>query len=89
MTKIEVQIELGFRLVDMNSNLIQEILKTFGGNSYEDFLKYFYFYYDKKITLEKSQNVKNKYIMIRKNILSYILANKNKIMAEINNRKNK
>jgi hypothetical protein len=56
--------------------------------NFDDFLKYFYFYYDKKISVEKTQKVKNKYIEARKNILSYILANKQKIMAEIISRKN-
>jgi hypothetical protein len=60
--------------------------KTF--KNFDDFLKYFYFYYDKKISVEKTQKVKNKYIEARKNILSYILANKQKITAEIISRKN-
>lgn len=58
-------------------------------SNFEDFLKYFYFYYDQKIASEKSQNIKNKYINARKNMLSYILANKQKIQAEISKRKNK
>jgi hypothetical protein len=68
---------------------LNDAIKSQKFSNFDDFLKYFYFYYDKKISLEKSQSVKNKYIMIRKNILSYILANKNKIIAEISNRKNK
>ncbi len=60
-------------------------LKKF--SNFDDFLKYFYFSYDKKISLEKSQDVKNKYIKARKNILSYILQNKQKIIAEINKNK--
>lgn len=66
---------------------IEDILRLKKFSNFEDFLKYFYFYYDRKIASEKSQNVKNKYIKARKNILSYILANKQKIMQEISNRK--
>jgi hypothetical protein len=68
---------------------ISSIIKFEKFNNFEDFLKYFYFYYDEKIKSEKLQNIKNKYIKARKNILSYILANKQKIIAEIINRKNK
>jgi predicted N-acyltransferase len=70
--------------------MIDEIKKIFSNKSFsnfDDFLKYFYFSYDKKISLEKSQDVKNKYIKARKNILSYILQNKQKIIAEINKNK--
>lgn len=56
-------------------------------SNFEDFLKYFYFYYDQKIKSEKSQNIKNKYIKARKNLLSYILDNKQKIIREINKNK--
>jgi hypothetical protein len=56
-------------------------------SNFEDLLKYFYFYYDKKISSEKSQNIKNKYIETRKNVLSYILNNKHKIVKEINKNK--
>ena len=64
-------------------------LKNETFSNFEDFLKYFYFYYDEKIKSEKSQNIKNKYIKARKNMLSYILKNKKKIESEISKRKNK
>lgn len=70
--------------------MIDEIKKIFSNkffSNFDDLLKYFYFYYDKKMSLEKSQNVKNKYIKARKNILSYILQNKQKIIAEISKNK--
>jgi hypothetical protein len=72
----------------MKFDPISDIMKNFVGGKFDDFLKYFYFYYDKKISAEKTQKVKNKYIEARKNILSYILANKQKITAEIISRKN-
>ena len=64
-------------------------LKNETFSNFEDFIKYFYFYYDEKIKSEKSQNIKNKYIKARKNMLSYILKNKKKIESEISKRKNK
>lgn len=69
--------------------MISELLDNFTGSTYDDFLKYFYFYYNAKMTSEKSQNIKNKYIKAQKNILSYILTNKQKIVKEISNRKNR
>jgi hypothetical protein len=66
---------------------IKFLIKTNKIDRYEDFLKYFYFYYDEKIKSEKSQNIKNKYIKTRKNLLSYILDNKQKIIREINKNK--
>jgi hypothetical protein len=69
-------------------NELINIIKIQNFSNFDDFLKYFYFYYDEKISAEKTQKVKNKYIEARKNILSYILANKQKIMAEIISRKN-
>lgn len=69
--------------------MIEIFLKENSFKNFEDFLKYFYSYYDKKISFEKSQKVKNKYIKTRNNILAYILTNKKKIELEISKRKNK
>jgi hypothetical protein len=69
------------------SNIEDILVKCKSFSNFDDFLKYFYFYYNKKISSEKSQNVKNKYIKARKNILSYILQNKQKIIAEISKNK--
>jgi hypothetical protein len=63
------------------------IIKTEKLNNFDDFLKYFYFCYDEKIKSEKSQSIKNKYIKVRNNLLSYIIANKQKISMEISKRK--
>ena len=72
---------------NFNDEMLEILLKEKKFSNFEDFLKYFYFYYDQKIASEKSQNIKNKYIKARKNMLSYILANKQKIQAEISKRK--
>jgi len=53
---------------------------------FNDFIKYFYFALDKEIQSNKSDLLKNKYIMIRKNGLNYIIANEKSIMSDICNR---
>lgn len=66
---------------------IEDLLRLKKFSNFEDFLKYFYFYYDEKIKSEKSQNIRDKYIKARKNLLSYILGNKQEIIKEINKNK--
>lgn len=55
--------------------------------NFDEFLQYFYFYFDKLIKNEKKQKVKNKYIKIRNNMLSYIVANKQSIVKKLNVKK--
>lgn len=82
-----MQIELDFKLVDMNLNILKDIIKEFVGSTFEEFLEYFYSYFDCKIKTEKSQKVKDKYIKIRNSMLSHIVANKQQIMAELRNKR--
>jgi len=82
-----VQIELDFRLVNMDLNVLRDIVKKFVGSTFEEFLEYFYSYFDSKIKTEKSQKAKDKYIKIRNSMLSYIVANKQHIMAELRNKR--
>ena len=70
-------------------NELLKVLKVKTFSNFDDLLKYFYFSYDVKIKSEKSQNIKNKYMQTRNNLLSYIIANKQKISMEISKRKNK
>jgi hypothetical protein len=51
----------------------------------KELIAYCYQYYDKKIKSQKSQKIKNKYIKIRKNLLSYILGNPQKAIEDITN----
>jgi len=69
------------------SNIEDILVKCKSFSNFNDFLKYFYFYYDKKISSEKSQKAKDKYIKIRNSMLSYIVANKQHIMAELRNKR--
>jgi len=54
-------------------------------NKNKELIAFCYQYYDHKIKSAKSQKVKNKYIMIRKNLLSYILTNPQKAIEDISN----
>jgi hypothetical protein len=71
----------------MDLNILRDVIKKFVGGTYDEFLKYFYSYFDSKINSEKSQKVKNKYIKIRNSMLFYIVANKQQIMAELRNKR--
>jgi hypothetical protein len=70
---------------------INEILKNFSGKTFEEFVEYFYFSIENKISSNKNKVFKDKYIKIRKNFLEYIIKNKRLIVKEINkkNKKNK
>lgn len=54
--------------------------------NFKDFLKYFHFSLEKKISSQKTDLLKNKYIKIRKTGLQYILAHQKEIQASINNK---
>jgi hypothetical protein len=68
------------------NNYFVEFIKDFSGKSFEDFLLHIYSSFQKKIELEKTEKLKNKYIKIRTNMMSYIVANKQSIMAQIKNK---
>lgn len=68
------------------NNYFVEFIKDFSGKSFEDFLLHIYASFQKKIELEKTEKLKNKYIKIRTNMMSYIVANKQSIMAQIKNK---
>jgi hypothetical protein len=55
---------------------IQEFIKNQKGITFNDFVRYFYFSFDKKIKNEKKKLLKNKYIQMRKSILQYVSCNK-------------
>ena len=81
---------------DVINNLLGEFLKFYNTKFqskekiFEDFLAYFYFIFDGKLKNIGSTVVKNKYIMIRANILEYIIKNKKmitlNILSKISNR---
>ena len=52
---------------------------------FEDFIKFFYNSFDKKIKMERKVKEKNKYKRMRDIGLSYIISNKLKISSQIRN----
>lgn len=56
--------------------------------TFNDFIKYFYFFFDEKIKSEKNKSLKNKYIKMRQSILEYIVNNKRLIIHQINQKVN-
>lgn len=65
---------------------VDEVISEFpkGNKNFNDFIKYFNFALEKKISNQRSDLSKNKYIKIRKNGLQYILAHQKEIQASIN-----
>lgn len=55
---------------------------------YEDFLIYFNSFYNNKVKISKKKSDKNKYNMIRKKTLSYLVNNKKNIISYICNSRN-
>ena len=62
---------------------IQEFIKNQKGITFNDFMRYFYFSFDKKIKNEKKKLLKNKYIQMRKSILQYVSCNRVNIINRI------
>tara|TARA_Y200000002_G_scaffold260793_1_gene216439 strand:- start:966 stop:1187 length:222 start_codon:yes stop_codon:yes gene_type:complete len=70
---------------------LSDIIKSFETNSrgkqrFKDFLTHCYYTFDKKIKCTKSKRMINKYNIIRKNTLEYIVANEKAIMSDISKR---
>jgi hypothetical protein len=74
-------------------HLIDEYISSFindeRGISFNDFIKYFYFGFDKRIKNEKNKSLKNKYIKMRQSILKYIVDNKRLINNQIQRKVNR
>ena len=69
----------------MDISELNKIIRRY--SNIEDLLMHINQYYGKLIKVEKSQKAKNKYIKIRNSMLSYIVANKQHIMAELRNKR--
>lgn len=69
----------------MDISELNEIIRRY--SNIEDLLMHIHQYYGKLIKIEKSQKAKDKYIKIRNSMLSYILANKQRIMVELRNKR--
>ena len=73
-----------------NMENLTDLIKSFhpdakkGKDKYEQFLLYVYMSFDKRIKTVKSDKLKNKYKEIRQRVLEYTVANKRKIIADLN-----
>ena len=65
---------------------IQELIKDYNGDNYENFTRYVYLTFQREIDVSKGKQ-KDKYIRIRNDILKYIVSNRGNVTLEL--RRNK
>jgi len=65
---------------------IQELIKDYNGDNYENFTRYVYLTFQREIDVSKGKQ-KDKYIKIRNDILKYIVSNRGNVTLEL--RRNK
>jgi hypothetical protein len=74
----------------MVTSQVKELLQSFETdskahkNKYNDFLAYVYVTFDKKISSSKADKIIDKYIKMRKSVLSYIVTNEKSIIKQLN-----
>ena len=71
---------------------IKDLLRTFepssrGREKFKEFCAHCYYTFDKKIKSIKSKKMINKYNIMRKNTLEYIVANERAIVSELSKSK--
>ena len=72
---------------------LSEIIKSFESSTknpkrrYKEFCAHCWYVFDKKIKSTKSDKMINKYNIMRKNTLEYIVANEKAVMSELSKRK--
>ena len=72
---------------------IDDIIKSFESSTknqkqrYKEFCAHCWHVYDKQIKSTKSSKMINKYNIMRKNTLEYIVANEKAVMSELSKRK--
>jgi len=62
---------------------LKTLIQSFNGKDYKDFLGYVYKTFEKEIDVSKGKH-QDKYIKMRKSILSYIFSNEKAIVSELN-----
>jgi len=62
---------------------LKTLIQNFKGKDYKDFLGYVYKTFEKQIDVGKEKH-QDKYIKVRKSILSYIFSNEKAIVSELN-----
>jgi|TARA_B100000035_G_scaffold147551_1_gene125802 hypothetical protein len=72
------------------NHLVIEILKSFEPSrrrttewKYNEFLAHIFMVYDKRISLCRSEQIRNKYIKERNSILEYVAKNKKSILNQL------
>jgi hypothetical protein len=66
---------------------LKKLIIEFPGKDFKDFVGYVYSSFEKQINLKKKKLDKDKYIKIRKSILTYIVSNEKLISLQLNKSK--
>lgn len=66
---------------------LKNLIDNFGEKDYKTFVGYVYYSLQREIDSVRTKRDKDKYIKIRKNILSYIVSNERVITSELRKKK--
>jgi len=69
------------------NDYLKELTKNFSGRDFKSFSGYVYVTLQREIDSATTKKQKNKYILIRKQILRYIVTNERTISKELQNKK--
>ena len=69
------------------SEYLQKLIQDFNNRDFKHFAAYVYTTLQREIDASKTKKQKDKYILIRKQILRYIVSNQNTITAELQRKK--
>jgi len=66
---------------------LQKLIQGYGNGDFNNFAAYVYTTFQREIDASKTKKQKDKYILIRKQILRYIVTNQNTITKELQRKK--
>jgi len=69
------------------SEYLQKLIQGYDNRDFNNFAAYVYTTLQREIEASKTKKQKDKYILIRKQILRYIVTNQNTITAELQKKK--
>jgi hypothetical protein len=69
------------------SEYLQKLIQDFNNRDFKHFAAYVYITLQREIDASKTKKQKDKYILIRKQILRYIVTNQNTITKELQSKK--
>ena len=69
------------------SEYLQKLIQGYDNRDFKNFAAYVYATLQREIESSKTKKQKDKYILIRKQILRYIVTNQNTITAELQKKK--